>query len=137
MTQQTDPFPELTLGTILLISPVDSGPNRHVMKLANGEWWEIHQEGTNGATSYVFGDAAIDHKSLIQAVNRIGVAVKGLSIGNEISVGVQIMALPMDAVVIHTGTSGKYVKTQDGLINDAESLVPYNLVAPGNNIWES
>lgn len=88
----------------------------------------------NGHTSFEFGEKPIDSK-LMKAANDHETVVDGLQVGDIITVGVQVMALPLDAVAVHNATGGKYVRTPEGMVNDQGRLIPCNSMMPETHVW--
>lgn len=132
MTEKHDTFPELPLGTILQITDPRSGEAHFTMRLASGEWWDVIAAKTaSGQATYNLGEKSTDAKLMRREK---GTVVKGLRIGDIIAFGIQVMALPLDAVAVHLN-GGKYVKIPDGMINDQGTPIRYSQVMPGTHVW--
>jgi hypothetical protein len=156
LCESADPFIDALTGTILSIrSPEQFGGATQVMKLASGNWQKVHSTGGyKGIELFELGDDVVDRVTLHLALqeNRVGLVLQGIAPGDRIASGIQVLALPLGAVVgnphyramlIDQGvdiqqanSKTTYRRGPDGMLSTDQKLLPPSAFTPENAVWE-
>jgi hypothetical protein len=156
LNESSDAFAEASIGTILTVKSSEQfGSVHHVMKMANGTWQNVHPSGGDrGVPKFTLGDDAVDIAVLQQAFaeNRIGLVLQGITPGDRLRSSIQVMALPLGAVIgnpryrailVDQGVAGddardktSYRREAAGMTDTHGTILPPDVFTPDNAVWE-